>query len=96
MGSSQTRTWISVTLFTIEISSSARKSLKKLSEKDQVLVFTVIETLKTNPTPPKSLKLHGRDGYRIRIGDLRLIYTIQRGKLIVLIVDVGHRREIYR
>jgi mRNA interferase RelE/StbE len=85
-----------VTLFTIEISSSARKSLKKLSEKDQVLVFTVIETLKTNPTPPKSLKLHGRDGYRIRIGDLRLIYTIQRGKLIVLIVDVGHRREIYR
>lgn len=85
-----------MTLFTIEISSSARKSLKKLSEKDQVLVFTVIETLKTNPTPPKSLKLRGREGYRIRIGELRIIYTIQRGKLIVLVLDVGHRREIYR
>ena len=84
-----------MTLFTIKLSSSARKSLKKLSEKDQVLVFTVIETLKTNPTPPKSLKLHGRDGYRIRVGDLRIIYTIQRGKLVVLILDVGHRREIY-
>ena len=85
-----------MTLFTIELTSTARKSLKKLSQKDQVLIYTVIETLKTNPTPPKSLKLHGRDGYRIRIGDLRLLYTIQRGKLLILIIDVGHRREVYR
>ena len=85
-----------MTLFTIELISTARKSLKKLSQKDQVLIYTVIETLKTNPTPPKSLKLHGRDGYRIRMGDLRLLYTIQRGKLLILIIDVGHRREIYR
>jgi mRNA interferase RelE/StbE len=85
-----------VTLFSIEISTSARKSIKKLSQKDQVLVFTVLETLKKNPTPPKSLKLRGRDGYRIRVGDLRIIYTVQRGKLIVLILDIGHRREIYR
>jgi mRNA interferase RelE/StbE len=85
-----------VSLFTIELTATARKSIKKLSKKDQVLVYTVIEILKTNPTPPKSLKLHGRDGYRIRLGDLRLLYTIQRGKLLVLIIDVGHRREIYR
>jgi mRNA interferase RelE/StbE len=85
-----------VTLFSIEISTSARKSIKKLSQKDQVLVFTVLETLKSNPTPPKSLKLRGRDGYRIRVGDLRIIYTARRGKLIVLILDIGHRREIYR
>jgi mRNA interferase RelE/StbE len=85
-----------VTLFTIELSSTARKSLKKLAKKDQVLVFTVLETLKSNPTPPKSLKLRGREGYRIRIGDLRIIYTVQRGKLIILVLDLGHRREIYR
>jgi mRNA interferase RelE/StbE len=85
-----------VTLFSIQISTSARKSIKKLSQKDQVLVFTVLETLKSNPTPPKSLKLRGRDGYRFRVGDLRIIYTVQRGKLIVLILDIGHRREIYR
>jgi mRNA interferase RelE/StbE len=85
-----------VTLFSIELSATARKSIKKLSNKDQILVFTVLETLKNNPTPPKSLKLRGREGYRIRVGDLRIIYTIQRGKLIVLILDVGHRREIYR
>lgn len=85
-----------MTLFSIELSATARKSIKKLSNKDQILVFTVLETLKNNPTPPKSLKLRGREGYRIRVGDLRIIYTIQRGKLIVLILDVGHRREIYR
>lgn len=85
-----------MTLFAIEISTSARKSLKKLSSKDQILVYTVLETLQVNPTPPKALKLRGRDGYRIRFGDLRIIYTVQRGKLIVLILDVGHRREIYR
>ena len=85
-----------MTLFSIELSTSARKSLKKLSEKDQVLVYTVLETLQSNPTPPKSLKLRGRDGYRICVGDLRIIYAIQRGKLIVLVLDVGHRGEIYR
>jgi len=85
-----------VTLFSIELSTSARKSLKKLSKRDQILVFTVLETLKNNPTPPKSLKLRGRDGYRLRVGDLRIIYTVQRGRLIILILDLGHRRDIYR
>ena len=85
-----------MTLFLIELSTSARKSVRKLSKKDQVLVYTVLETLQSNPTPPKSLKLRGRDGYRIRVGDLRIIYTVQRGKLLVLILDVGHRRDIYR
>ena len=96
MGTGQARTWTRVTLFSIELSTSARKSIKKFASKEQVLVYTVLETLKSNPTPPKSLKLRGRDGYRIRVGDLRIIYTVQRGKLIVLILDVGHRREIYR
>lgn len=85
-----------MTLFAIELSTSARKSLKKLSRKDQELVFAVLETLKENPTPPKSLKLTGREGYRIRVGDLRVIYTLQRGRLIVLVLDIGHRREVYR
>ncbi len=85
-----------MTLFSIELSTSARKSLKKLSKRDQILVFTVLETLKSNPTPPKSLKLRGRDGYRLRVGDLRIIYTVQRGRLIILILDLGHRRDIYR
>lgn len=85
-----------MSLFSIELTTSARKALKKLTRKEQELVFAVLETLKENPTPPKSLKLTGRDGYRIRVGDLRVIYTLQRGRLIVLVLDIGHRREIYR
>ena len=49
-----------------------------------------------NPIPPKAKKLSGRDGYRIRVGDYRIIYEIQKSVLVVLIIDIGHRREIYR
>ena len=83
-------------IFTIVFTATARKSIKKLAKKDRELVYAVIETLALNPTPPKAKKLSGRDGYRIRIGDLRIIYTFHRGELVVLVLDVGHRREIYR
>ena len=96
MGTGKARARIGVTLFSIELTSTARKSLKKLSRKEQELVFAVLETLKENPPPPKALKLTGREGYRIRVGDLRVIYTLQRGRLIVLVLDIGHRREVYR
>ena len=85
-----------MTLFEIVLTTSARKGLKRLSKQEQELVYAVLETLKENPTPPKSLKLTGRDGYRIRVGNLRVLYTLQRGRLIVLVLDIGHRREIYR
>jgi mRNA interferase RelE/StbE len=85
-----------VTLFSISLTTSARKSLQKLPKKDQLLIFAVLETLKNNPTPPKALKLSGREGYRIRVGNFRILYTLNRGELLVLVLDVGHRREIYR
>jgi mRNA interferase RelE/StbE len=49
-----------------------------------------------NPRPPRSVKLTGEDAYRIRVGDYRIIYTIEDDRLIVLVIDVGHRREVYR
>lgn len=64
--------------------------------KDQIKVFTALELLRENPLPPKALKLRGREGYRIRLGKLRIIYSFSRGKLIILIIDVDYRREIYR
>lgn len=85
-----------MTLFSISLTTSARKSLQKLPKKDQLLIFAVLETLKNNPTPPKALKLSGREGYRIRVGNFRILYTLNRGELLVLVLDVGHRREIYR
>jgi mRNA interferase RelE/StbE len=52
--------------------------------------------LAENPLPPKAKKLSAREGYRIRIGDFRIIYEIQKTFLVVLVIDIGHRREIYR
>lgn len=85
-----------MTLFSISLTTSARKSLRKLSKKDQALIYAVLETLKVNPTPPKALKLTGRECYRLRVGDFRILYTFNRGELVVLVLDIGHRREIYR
>jgi mRNA interferase RelE/StbE len=85
-----------LTLFEIELTSKARKSIKGLQAKDQIKVATALELLRENPLPPKALKLRGREGYRIRIGKLRVIYSFSRGKLIILVIDVDYRREIYR
>ncbi|MGA0557011.1 type II toxin-antitoxin system RelE family toxin [Larkinella sp. VNQ87] len=54
-----------------------------------------IKALADNPRPFGCKKLKGRKGYRIRVGDYRVVYEINDGILVVLIIDVGHRREIY-
>ena len=51
--------------------------------------------LEQDPRPLGCKKLKGRDAYRIRIGDYRVIYEIQDGKLIVTVITIGHRREVY-
>jgi mRNA interferase RelE/StbE len=55
-----------------------------------------LRLLAVNPRPPGSIKLSAQDAYRIRVGDYRIIYTIQDRRLIVLVIDVGHRRDVYR
>ena len=85
-----------MTLFEIELTSKARKSLKGLQVRDQIKVATALELLRENPLPPKALKLRGRDGYRIRLGKLRIIYTFSKGQLVILVIDIDYRREIYR
>jgi mRNA interferase RelE/StbE len=49
-----------------------------------------------NPRPPGSTKLTDRDAYRLRVGDYRIIYTIHDDRLVVIVIDVGHRRDVYR
>ncbi len=52
--------------------------------------------LETNPRPPDVKKLKGRDAWRIRAGDYRVIYEIHDQRLEILVITIGHRREIYR
>jgi len=84
--------------YTVKVSRPAEKFLRALTDKK--LYFRLretIESLKSKPRPVDSIKLQGEEGlYRVRVGDYRIVYQIQDQQLIVLVVQVGHRREIYR
>lgn len=82
--------------YEIEFKESAAKSLSKFSKKIQLRIQGVITTLESNPLPPAAKKLTGRDAYRIRVSDYRIIYVIYENILTVVVVAIGHRREIYR
>jgi mRNA interferase RelE/StbE len=75
---------------------AATRAIEKLPRQLQRRILDRLESLKENPRPPRSIKLTGQDAYRIRVGDYRIIYTIQDQRLIVLVIDVGHRRDVYR
>ena len=83
-------------MYNIEILSSAHKALKRINREDRIAIAKAIDGLSQNPRPYGYKKLKGSKLYRIRIGDYRVIYQINNAKLVVLIVRIGHRREIYR
>jgi mRNA interferase RelE/StbE len=82
--------------YKILFSKRAFKELESINEPHYTALKSSIENLKNNPKPIGSIKLKGREGYRIRVGDYRVIYTITDEILLVEIIDIGHRREIYR
>ena len=82
--------------FVVRIEKTPRKFLKTLQISDKKRIDAALTLLAENPIPPKAKQLSGRDGYRIRIGDYRIIYEIQKNVLVVLIIDIGHHHEIYR
>lgn len=83
--------------YSIELSRNAYKALKDIPYADVKKIRDKIEKLKKEPFPHGYEKLEGNDGfYRIRSGDYRVIYQLFQKKLIILIVKIGHRREVYR
>ena len=77
--------------FTVRIEKSPRKFLKTLQISEKKRIDAALTILADNPIPPKAKNLSGRDGYRIRVGDYRIIYEIQKNLLVVLVIDIGHR-----
>jgi mRNA interferase RelE/StbE len=75
---------------------SVQKDLKGVPRRDIEKILARILELRTDPRPVGSVKLSGKEYYRIRQGDYRIVYEIQDAKLIVIVVKVGHRREVYR
>lgn len=81
----------------IELSRSAHKALRDIPHTDVKKIKDKIEKLKKDPFPHGCEKLEGSDGlYRVRHGDYRVIYQVVKRKLIILIVKIAHRREVYR
>lgn len=78
------------------ITRSASKELEAVPAKDRGRIIAKIRDLEENPRPQGAEKLSGDDKYRLRQGDYRILYEIQDKQLIVTVVRIGNRREVYR
>jgi mRNA interferase RelE/StbE len=81
--------------YTVVLSKKALKQLDKLTDTIAEPIFDAIAGLEHNPRPAGYKKLKGRDGYRIRTGNYRVIYDIFDTMLLVDVIDLGHRKDIY-
>jgi mRNA interferase RelE/StbE len=81
--------------YSLNFSKQALKELEKINEPYYSSIKQAIINLTENPRPQGCKKLRGRDGYRIRVGNYRVIYDIFDAKLIVDIITLGHRKDIY-
>lgn len=81
-------------MYNVVLKKRAKKFIDKLSKNEKARVVTAIEQL-PNGDDIKKLKGHS-DLLRLRVGDYRIIYTVDNGKCIVLVIDVGNRGEIYK
>ena len=95
MGTGEKRSRTALSKYSVKFQASAARHLMELPKKDRLRIIGVIELLGGNPLPPKALKLKGRDGYRIRVGNYRIIYSFDSKQLTVLVIEIGHRKEIY-
>lgn len=82
-------------VYKVTLRKRAIKALEKINEPFYSTIKDVIYKLSENPRPSGCKKLKGRDGYRIRVADYRIIYDIFDDILVVDVIDLGHRREIY-
>lgn len=83
--------------YKIEWRKSAVKEFEKLPKKEKAALIEKILSLSTEPRPVNSVKLVGSENsYRIRQGNFRVVYQIDDGVLVILIVRVAHRREVYK
>jgi mRNA interferase RelE/StbE len=84
-----------VASYSLEIKRSAAKELAALPRQDRARVITRIQTLADEPRPVGCEKLSGQERYRIRQGDYRILYEIVDAVSIVMVVKIGHRRDVY-
>lgn len=82
--------------YQIEFTKSASKQLKKLPKEQQIRIQAKIDELADNPRPDGVVKLTNSENYRIRVGSYRIVYDILDDILLISVVKVSHRKDVYR
>jgi mRNA interferase RelE/StbE len=86
-----------VSRFAVELRPAAAKALRDLARVDAERIRAKLRALSEDPRPHGAEKLAGREGLlRVRVGDFRIVFRVDDGVLLVLVVAIGHRREVYR
>ena len=81
--------------YRIELRPAAVKALRRIDPQDRPRIQGAIALLGEDPRPPAAKALHGRDGLRVRVGNYRIIYTIRDDILLIVVVNLGHRKDVY-
>ena len=96
MGEGQGRPGALKAQYTVAFMPAAERDLRRIHRPDQERIREKIDTLADDPRPPGVKALHGQPYLRLRVGDYRVLYEVRDKVLIVMVIRVAHRREVYR
>lgn len=82
--------------YELKVKPSVARDLRAIPRADVQRILARIESLRDDPRPPGAEKLSAQERYRVRQGNYRILYTVADVELIVEVVKVGHRRDVYR
>lgn len=84
-------------MYKVKIAKKAQKEFKKIPGIYQRKISKAIKELAETPMPSSVKKMHGATNrYRIRVADYRIIYDVDGGEMVILVIKVGHRQQVYR
>ena len=83
--------------YRVQLSKRASRELDSLERKEQQRVRAALDLVAENPRPPRCVAMSGyQSTYRVRVGDYRIVYEVRDNELFVFVINIGHRRSIYR
>lgn len=82
--------------YSLIITKKARDNLKNIHLREHDKVLAALELLSLNPHPSKAIRLAGTDSMRVRVGDYRIVYQVIESALVVQVINISHRRDVYK